>query len=74
MYKAFNASSNPVQLLQNAAVNNEQFKEVAQQVNNFSGDPKQAFYQVAKQRGLSDDDISNGLTLMERTLGIKRPN
>ena len=73
MYKMFSASRNPLQLLQTAANNNEQFKEIAQQVNLFNGDPHQAFIQLAKQRGLSESDISNGLSQMESLLGISRP-
>lgn len=73
MYKAFNSSANPVQLLQTAAVNNEQFREIAQQVNNFNGDPHTAFLEEAKRRGLSDEEIQNGITQMENLLGIKRP-
>lgn len=73
MYKMFNSSSNPLQLLQNAAVNNEQFKEIAQQVNSY-GDPHRAFLEEAKRKGLSDQDISNGLSQMESLLGVQRPN
>lgn len=73
MYKMFNNSSNPLQLLQNAAVNNEQFKEIAQQVNSY-GDPHRAFLEEAKRRGLSDKDISDGLSQMESLLGIQRPS
>lgn len=73
MYKMFNASSNPMQLLQDAASNNEQFKQIAQQVSNFNGDPHQAFLEEAKRRGLSESDISNGLSQMESLLGISRP-
>ena len=73
MYNLFSASSNPMQLLQNAASNNEQFKQIAQQVNNFNGNPRQAFLEEAKRRGLSESDISNGLSQMESLLGISRP-
>lgn len=74
MYKLFSTSNNPLQLLQSAANNNEQFKEVAQIVNEFNGDPHQAFLEEAKRRGLSESDISNGLSRMESLLGISRPN
>ena len=72
MYKMFNTSSNPLQLLQNAAVNNTQFKEIFNQVNSY-GDPHRAFLEEAKRRGLSDQDISNGLSQMESLLGVRRP-
>lgn len=62
-----------MKMLQDAAVNNEQFREIAQQVKSFNGDPHQAFLQMAKQRGLSESDISEGLSRMENLLGISRP-
>lgn len=71
MYKIFSTSTNPMQLLQTAASNNEQFKEVAQQISNFTN-PREAFMEEARRRGLTNDDIQNGLTQMESLLGIKR--
>lgn len=73
MYKLFENSGNPMAMLQQAASSNPQFKDILNQVNSLNGDPKAAFYAMARQKGMTDIQIDEGLNLMSNTLGIKRP-
>lgn len=54
----FKNSNNPQMLLQNMLQNNPQVKNLIQQCG---GDPKTAFYNLAKQRGINPDEILNML-------------
>ena len=74
MYKMFQASQNPIGMLQQAAEKNEIFQTVLQQTNNANGNPEQAFYNQARANGLTDEQINSGLAQMEQLLGIKRPS
>ena len=73
MYKLFENSNNPMAMLEQAASSNPQFKDILSKVNSFSGDPKTAFYTMARQKGMTDIQIDEGLNLMAKTLGINRP-
>lgn len=48
-------------LLQNMMSNNPQMKQVMDYVNANGGNAKEAFYKLAKERGVNPDDIINML-------------
>ena len=60
MYKMVQASSNPQQMLQQMALNNPQV-QAAYQTMSAAKDPKAAFYAAARAKGLTDEQIQNGL-------------
>ena len=72
MYKLLSTSQNPMEMLQKAAENNDNFKTVLQQMKSYSN-PQQAFYEQARSSGLTDEQIENGLAQIEQLLGTKRP-
>lgn len=51
-------SNNPQMLVQNMLRNNPRVQQMIQQ---FGGDPKTAFYTLAKQKGINPDEILNML-------------
>ncbi len=60
MYKTVQASSNPQQMLQQMAMNNPQVRSAYQTI--FAAkDPQAAFYAAARAKGLTDEQIQNGL-------------
>ena len=73
MYKMFQASQNPMGMLQEVANSNDNFKAILNQTQSANGNPQQAFYAQARQNGLSDEQIESGLVQLEQILGIKRP-
>lgn len=52
---------NPQSFINQLLQNNPQVKQVMQYVNNNGGDPKTAFYKMAKEKGVNPDDILNML-------------
>lgn len=54
MMSVFKNSSNPQALIQNMLQQNPQIRTLIQQ---SGGDPKTAFYNLAKQRGINPDEI-----------------
>ena len=60
MYKMVQASSNPQQMLQQMAMSNPQVQS-AYQMMSAAKDPQAAFYAAAKAKGLTDEQIQNGL-------------
>ena len=60
MYKMVQASSNPQQMLQQMALNNPQV-QAAYQTMSSAKDPKEMFYATARAKGLTDEQIQNGL-------------
>ena len=51
-------SNNPQMLVQNMLQNNPKVQQIIQQ---YGGNPKTAFYNVAKQKGINPDEILNML-------------
>ena len=51
-------SNNPQAMIQNMLQNNPQVRSLIQQ---SGGDPKTAFYNLARQRGINPDEILNML-------------
>lgn len=58
MYQSFKALSNPQAYVNQALQNNPQLKQIMQDCGN---NPEQAFYALAKQKGVSPDSILNML-------------
>lgn len=50
-------AKNPSGLLQTLMLNNPQYAEVMNLVNQYGGDPKKAFYETAKARGVDPNSI-----------------
>ena len=50
-------ASNPQEMLQNMVSSNPQMKQVMDIVQKSGGDPKTAFYNLAKERGVNPDEI-----------------
>lgn len=58
MIDMFKSSNNPQMLIQNMLQNNPQVRNIIQQ---NGGDPKTAFYNLARQKGINPDEILNML-------------
>lgn len=54
-------SGNPQAMLSSMMQNNPQVKQVMDFVNQNGGDPKKAFYDLAKQNGIDPQEILNML-------------
>ena len=54
-------SQNPQMALQNLIQNNPNMKQAIDYVNANGGNPKDAFYKLAKERGVDPDSILNSL-------------
>jgi hypothetical protein len=54
-------SNNPQAMLQSIVAQNPQMQQVMTMVNNCGGDPKTAFYNMAKAKGIDPDSIINML-------------
>lgn len=57
MMNTFNTASNPQSVMQNMINNNPQMKQVMDFVRQSGGDPKQAFYKLAEQRGVDPNEV-----------------
>jgi hypothetical protein len=57
----FKSAQNPQALLNNMASQNPQLKQVMEAINQHGGDPKKAFYDIAKERGIDPNEILNQL-------------
>ena len=58
MYKS---ASNPQAFVQSMIANNPRSVEIMNMINASGGDPKAAFYAVAKQRGIDPDQFLKSL-------------
>ena len=54
-------SQNPQMALQNLVQNNPNMKQAIDYVNANGGNPKDAFYKLAKEKGIDPDSILNSL-------------
>lgn len=52
-------SGNPMGMLQNVAMQNPRVQQAMQAVNMMGGDPKNAFYTLAQQRGIDPNQAMN---------------
>ena len=57
MFNTVKMAQNPQLALQQMAVNNPQVKQVLDYVNKNGGDPKTAFYALAKEKGVNPEEI-----------------
>ena len=55
------AAQNPQMALQQLMLNNPEMKKAIEYVNANGGNPKDAFYKLAKERGIDPDSILNSL-------------
>ena len=61
MMNVVNNSQNPSMMLQNLAQQNPQMRQVMDIIRQSGGDPKTAFYNMAKQKGIDPNQILNML-------------
>ena len=57
MMNTIKSAQNPNLALQQMASNNPQIKQVMDYVSKSGGDPKAAFYALAKEKGVDPDEI-----------------
>ena len=57
MMNMVRSAGNPQAMLQNMAQTNPQLKHVMDVVNTSGGDPKAAFYKMAKEKGVDPDQV-----------------
>lgn len=51
------SAGNPMAMLQNMAQTNPQLRQVMNVVNTSGGDPKTAFYKIAKEKGVNPEQV-----------------
>ena len=61
LMQTIKTSQNPQMAFQQLMQNNPGMKQVIDYVNANGGDPKEAFYKLAKERGIDPDSILNSL-------------
>ena len=59
MMEAVKGAKSPQQLLQNMMMQNPQYQNLMNYANQFNGDYKSAFYQMANSRGIDPNEIIN---------------
>lgn len=57
MMNMVRSAGNPMAMLQNMAQTNPQLKQVMDVVNTSGGDPKAAFYKIAKEKGVNPEQV-----------------
>lgn len=57
MMNMVRSAGNPMAMLQNMAQTNPQLKQVMDVVNTSGGDPKKAFYKMAKEKGVNPEQV-----------------
>lgn len=57
LYNMVRNSNNPTLMLQSLAQSNPQVKGVMDLVQQYGGDPRTAFYELAKQKGIDPNQI-----------------
>ncbi len=65
---ALNTINNPMLALQNMITSNPKYQEAMNFINSVGGDPKQAYYSLAKQKGVDPDNF-----LQELSNSLKTP-
>lgn len=61
MVSMIRGAQNPQTMLNQMMTSNPNAKQVMDLINQAGGDPRKAFYQLAKQKGVNPDDIMNML-------------
>lgn len=63
---ALRQSSNPTAMMNNMLMNNPQFKQAADTINNqYNGDGRAAFYDAARAKGMNDQQIEEFLKALQ---------
>mgnify|MGYP006988844137 CR=1 FL=1 len=57
MISTVRSAGNPQAMMNQLAQNNPRIKQVIDLVNQAGGNPKEAFYTMAKQKGVNPDEI-----------------
>ena len=57
------ASPNPSDMITNLVKTNPQVKQTMDIVNQYNGDPKKAFFEIARQRGIDPQSILSQLNM-----------
>lgn len=61
MMKSIQAASNPKQALQSVIQQNPQMKQVMDLVQKSGGDPREAFYALAREKGVDPEEVLKSL-------------
>lgn len=61
MFNMVRNSGNPQAMFRSLMQNNPQYKQIADVVNQYGGNPKEAFYRVCEQNGINPQDVMNML-------------
>ena len=61
MMQMLSGNNNPQAMLQMLAAQNPQLRQVLDYVQQSGGDPKEAFYKLAQERGVDPNQIINML-------------
>lgn len=65
--KLLKQAQNPMTMLETAAQNNPQLQMVYNQSLAMNGDPKSAFYNIAKSKGMTEEQIKEFLDNIQST-------
>lgn len=57
MMQMMKTAGNPQMMFQQMLSQNPQMQQIVQYVNNNGGNPKEAFYKMAKEKGVNPNDI-----------------
>lgn len=61
MMSTIKSAQNPQMMLNNMMMQNPQYKQVMDYINQNGGDAKTAFYKMAQEKGVNPNDIINAL-------------
>lgn len=65
MKSIIDSSSNPNKMMELMANNNPKLKEILEAVKNSNADPRVLFYEKAKEKGMSEQDIKDFLNTLK---------
>lgn len=61
MMRMVQTANNPMAMMQALADKNPQIKQTMNMIQQAGGNPRDAFYALAKEKGVNPDDILNAL-------------
>lgn len=64
--KMAKGSTSPMAIMESAAKQNPAFKQTMEDIQKY-GSPEKAFYEKAKEKGMSDEDIQKSISEMKTT-------
>lgn len=70
MFDIIKASSNPTSMINAMANSNPALKSVLNEVSSAKADPKDIFYAKAKEKGMSDEQITEFLNSVKSMLKV----